>query len=217
MLFRSFCFSLSTRPELYGRSAIRNATRIANPGCYATAIQLLTAPLLPYVKSGAWPTVFGVSGYSGAGTVLAQTPDGQPISNPKVPPESLGGAIRPYSLTDHVHEREAGRHLSRLLPGLNLHSKGVESVQVAFVPVIAPWFSGIICTLSMPLASKATAADIRALYEERYKDESLVRVQAGVPSLADISGNHGAVIGGVQVHSEGERVVVVVSRSLCIL
>jgi len=200
-----------TQSELYERSAIRNATRIANPGCYATAIQLLTAPLLPYVKPGAWPTVFGVSGYSGAGTVLAQTPEGQPISNPKVPPKSLGGAIRPYSLTDHVHEREAGWHLSRLLPGLN---PGIESVQVAFVPVVAPWFSGIICTLSMPLASKAAAADIRALYEEKYKDEPLVRVQAGIPSLSDISDKHGAVIGGVQVHSEGERVVVVVSRSL---
>ncbi|KAL4063429.1 hypothetical protein V8B97DRAFT_1864253 [Scleroderma yunnanense] len=196
-------------PELYDRVAIRNATRIANPGCYATAIQLLTAPLLPYVKSGAWPTVFGVSGYSGAGTVLAQTPDGQPISTPKVPPESLSGAIRPYSLTDHVHEREAGHHLSRLLPGLDLHSKGIDTMQVAFVPVVAPWFSGIICTLSMPLASKAAAADIRALYEEKYKDEPLVRVQADVPSLADVAEKQGVTVGGVQVHSGGERVVVV--------
>ena len=119
--------------------------------------------------------------------------------------------MRPYSLTDHVHEREAGYHLSRLLPGLNLHSKGIEGVQVAFVPVIAPWFSGILCTLSMPLASRATAADIRALYEDKYKDEPLVRVQAGIPGMADISDSHGAVIGGVQVHSGGERVVVVVS------
>lgn len=61
----------------------------------------------------------------------------------------------------------------------------------------------------MPLASKATAADIRALYEEKYKNERLVRVQAAVPSLADIAGKQGAVIGGVQVHSGGERVVVV--------
>ncbi|KAI6129362.1 hypothetical protein EDD16DRAFT_1471367 [Pisolithus croceorrhizus] len=197
-------------PELYNRPAIRDSTRIANPGCYATTIQLLIAPLLPYLKHGCWPTVFGVSGYSGAGTVPSQTPDGQPASIPKIPPESLGGAIRPYSLTDHVHEREAGRHLSRLLhdPSGGC-GKVSDAMQVAFVPVVAPWFSGIICTLSMPLASKATAADIRALYEEKYQNERLVRVQAAIPSLADIAGKHGAVIGGVQVHSGGERVVVV--------
>ncbi|KAI6000816.1 hypothetical protein EDD15DRAFT_2386195 [Pisolithus albus] len=196
-------------PELYNRRAIRNSTRIANPGCYATTIQLLIAPLLPYLKHGCWPTVFGVSGYSGAGTVPGQTADGQPTSIPKIPGESLGGAIRPYSLTDHVHEREAGRHLSRLLLDPSGGSEVSDAMQVAFVPVIAPWFSGIICTLSMPLASKATAADIRALYEEKYKNERLVRVQAAVPSLADIAGKQGAVIGGVQVHSGGERVVVV--------
>jgi N-acetyl-gamma-glutamyl-phosphate reductase/acetylglutamate kinase len=33
--------------ELYGRDTPRTAKRISNPGCYATAVQLLFAPLLP--------------------------------------------------------------------------------------------------------------------------------------------------------------------------
>ncbi|RAL65949.1 hypothetical protein DID88_005610 [Monilinia fructigena] len=53
-------------PELVNRSDIAKATRISNPGCYATAAQLGIAPLVPFL--GGQPTIFGVSGYSGAGT-----------------------------------------------------------------------------------------------------------------------------------------------------
>lgn len=53
-------------PELVQRSKIAQSTRISNPGCYATGSQLALAPILEHM--GAMPTVFGVSGYSGAGT-----------------------------------------------------------------------------------------------------------------------------------------------------
>ncbi|EIW75683.1 bifunctional acetylglutamate kinase/N-acetyl-gamma-glutamyl-phosphate reductase [Coniophora puteana RWD-64-598 SS2] len=189
-------------PELYSRDSIRGATRISNPGCYATAVQLLCAPLLPHLAPGTQPTVFGVSGYSGAGTVAGPPgPDGVLTTAPKVTPESLRNAIRPYALTDHIHEREAGRHLSSLL--------GDGEVKVAFVPAVAPWFSGIIATLSMPLSGKLTARDVRALFEEKYGGERLVSVKSEVPGLGDIEGRNGFVVGGFQVHSSGERAVVV--------
>ncbi|RPD52723.1 bifunctional acetylglutamate kinase/N-acetyl-gamma-glutamyl-phosphate reductase [Lentinus tigrinus ALCF2SS1-7] len=193
-------------PELYGRTAIRASKRISNPGCYATSTQLLVAPLLKYVKPGAWPTVFGVSGYSGAGTITGPTdPDGRPTTLPKVTPESLHGGIRPYALTDHIHEREAGRHLSSLLSP-ELSSTGMK---IAFIPTVAPWFSGITSVLSMPLSEKVTARDVRALYEERYQGEKLVRIKNEVPTLVDVENQHGWTVGGFQVHSEGDRAVVV--------
>ena len=102
---------ISPQIELYGRDNIRAAKRIANPGCYATSTQLLIAPLLPHAVSTAPPTVMGISGYSGAGTVTVTDPDGRPASAPKVTAESLAGGVRPYALTDHIHEREAGFHL----------------------------------------------------------------------------------------------------------
>ncbi|KAH7921999.1 bifunctional acetylglutamate kinase/N-acetyl-gamma-glutamyl-phosphate reductase [Leucogyrophana mollusca] len=191
-------------PELYGRSAIRTSKRISNPGCYATSSQLLIAPLLKYLNWGAWPTVFGVSGYSGAGTVAGSNdPDGRPTTVPKVTPESLAGGFRPYSLTDHIHEREAGRHLSSLL------ADPASPMKVAFIPSVAPWFSGIISTLSMPLSEKVSARDIKALYEEKYAGEKLIHIKAGVPGLQDIENKHGWTVGGFQVHSEGDRAVVV--------
>ncbi|KAI0281766.1 bifunctional acetylglutamate kinase/N-acetyl-gamma-glutamyl-phosphate reductase [Russula aff. rugulosa BPL654] len=191
-------------PELYCRDVIRAARRIANPGCFATSTQLLIAPLLPFLARPAWPSVFGMSGYSGAGTVAgAQGVDGQPTTVPKISPESLNEGVRPYSLTDHIHEREAGVHLSDLLPS------GADSMKVAFVPTVAPWFSGIISVLSMPLSEQLSARELRALYEKKYAEEKLVRLQKDIVEVKDVQNQHGWVVGGFQVHSQGDRAVVV--------
>jgi hypothetical protein len=159
-------------------------------------MQLLIAPLLPYLQPENPPSVFGVSGYSGAGTKSGNTP--------KITPESLEGAIRPYALTDHIHEREASRHLSNIAP---------SPFKLAFVPVVAPWFSGIISTVSVPISKKLRASEVRDLFEDKYRGEHLVKIQKGVPEIKDIAGKHGFVAGGFQVHSSGERVVVVVRLS----
>ncbi|APA11652.1 hypothetical protein sscle_08g064220 [Sclerotinia sclerotiorum 1980 UF-70] len=168
-------------PELVSRSDIAKATRISNPGCYATAAQLGIAPLVPFL--GGQPTVFGVSGYSGAGTK----------PSPKNDVENLTGNIIPYSLTDHIHEREISTQLG---------------VEVAFIPHVAVWFQGIHHSISIPLKEKMTSRDIRNLYQERYAGEKLVKITGEAPSVKNISGKHGVEIGGFGVHSSGKRVVV---------
>jgi N-acetyl-gamma-glutamyl-phosphate reductase / acetylglutamate kinase len=188
---------------------IRSSKRIANPGCFATSTQLLIAPLMPFLARPVWPSVFAMSGYSGAGTVSgAQGPDGRPTTVPKVSSESLRGGVRAYALTDHIHEREAGVHLSRLL------SPGAESMKVAFVPSVAPWFSGIISVLSMPLNKPLSARDLKALYEKKYAEEKLVHLQKDVVEVKDVQDQHGWLVGGFQVHSQGDRAVVVVCATL---
>jgi N-acetyl-gamma-glutamyl-phosphate reductase/acetylglutamate kinase len=205
---RLFSFPFSDLTELYSRDAIRRSKRISNPGCYATSTQLLVAPLLKHLQPGALPTVFGVSGYSGAGTVTGpKDSTGRPTTVSKVTAESLHGGLRPYALTDHIHEREAGRHLSTLLPP-------GSGLKVAFVPAVGTWFSGIQSVLSMPLNGKITAKNVKELYEERYEGEKLIKILKGVPDLKDYENKHGWVVGGFQVHSEGDRAVVVVS-TLC--
>ena len=52
------------QPERF-REQIASARRIANPGCYATGMQLGLAPVIAWAIAP--PQVFGVSGYSGAG------------------------------------------------------------------------------------------------------------------------------------------------------
>ena len=103
-------------PELVDRNKIASAKRISNPGCYATAGQVGLAPLVPYLNG--IPTIFGVSGYSGAGTK----------PSPKNDVNNLTNNIIPYSLTDHIHEREMSRQLGH---------------QVGFTPHVAVWFQGI--------------------------------------------------------------------------
>ena len=169
-------------PELVDRSKIAKATRISNPGCYATAAQLGIAPIVPYL--GGQPTVFGVSGYSGAGTK----------PSPKNNVENLTNNIIPYSLTDHVHEKEMSSQLG---------------VDVAFVPHVAVWFQGITHTISIPLKEKMTSRDIRTIYQERYAGERLLKIIGEAPLVKNIAGRHGVEVGGFAVHSSGKRVVVV--------
>ena len=171
-------------PELVPRQKIHDAIDISNPGCYATGAQLGLAPLLEHF--GGEPSVFGISGYSGAGTK----------PSPKNDVELLTNNLIPYSLTDHIHEREISTQLGR---------------SVAFTPHVAVWFQGIHHTINIPLNKTMTSRDIRQLYQERYAGEKLVKVVGEAPQVKAISGKHGVEIGGFAVHSSGKRVVVCVT------
>ncbi|KAK5174895.1 Protein arg-6, mitochondrial [Saxophila tyrrhenica] len=171
-------------PELVQRNKIASATRISNPGCYATAAQLGIAPLIPHLAAQpAQPTVFGVSGYSGAGTK----------PSPKNDVNNLTDNLIAYSLTDHIHEREISSQLG---------------TAVAFVPHVAVWFAGIHHTISLPLAQQMASRDVRQLYQDRYDTEKLIRVSGESPQVKLIAGKHGVEIGGFAVHSSGKRAVI---------
>jgi len=63
----------------------------------------------------------------------------------------------------------------------------------------------------VPLNDKTRyrASDIVEMFEERYKGEKLIKVKREVPMLGEVEGNHGWTVGGFQVHSKGDRVVLV--------
>jgi len=99
----------------WNREALAGATRIANPGCYATGGQFGLLPLRDFLVRP--PVIFGVSGFSGAG----KTP------SPRNDPERLKDNLIPYALTGHVHEQEISARLGR---------------PVRFHPHVAPFFRG---------------------------------------------------------------------------
>jgi N-acetyl-gamma-glutamyl-phosphate reductase common form len=164
------------------RSAIGAARRIANPGCYATAMQLALAPLVPLLEGPA--SVFGVSGHSGAGS----TP------SPKNDPEALRDNLMPYALTGHVHEREVASQLG---------------CRLFFMPHVAPFFRGITVTVSVALAESASVPQLESRYRDAYGAEPLVRFQQEIPLVRDISEKHGVVIGGLTLAEDGRHAVVV--------
>lgn len=168
-------------PELTRRADLQQSHQISNPGCYATAAQLGIAPLVEHL--GGEPTIFGVSGYSGAGTK----------PSPKNDTELLRDNMMPYSLTDHIHEKEIGNQLG---------------IQVSFSPHVASWFRGIQHTINIPLNKTMTSRDVRQIYQDRYAGEKLVKVSGEAPQVRHIMNRHGVEIGGFAVASSGKRVVV---------
>jgi len=168
-------------PELT-RAHYRGEKRIANPGCYATAMQLAIAPLKDQLAAP--PACFGVSGYSGAGTTPSDRND----------PEKLRDNLMPYALTDHVHEREVTRHLG---------------VPVEFLPHVAPHFRGITLTANLWLQRPLAREAIEKIYRDFYAGEPLVRIVDEAPWVSRIAGRHHAEIGGFALAPGGKRVVVV--------
>lgn len=171
-------------PEL-NRDKIAGARRIANPGCYATALQLAIAPFASNV--GGIPTVFGVSGYSGAGT----TP------SPRNDPDNLRDNLIPYRLTGHNHEREGTRHLG---------------TTIRFMPHVHPAFRGILVTCHVPLRDPTTVSEAQDVLESAYSGEPFVDVQKDIPTLRDGTERLGVLIGGTTVSEDGLGLTVVAAE-----
>lgn len=168
-------------PELT-RNDYNGQKRISNPGCYATAMQLALAPMVMQLSGPA--QCFGVSGYSGAGTSPSDKND----------PEKLRDNLIPYSLTGHVHEREASSQLG---------------VPVQFMPHVAPHFRGLSITANLPLLEATSLQEARQRYRDFYAGEPLIEVQDEAPWISAIAGKHGARIGGFTLSPDGRRLVLV--------
>ncbi len=167
-------------PELT-RARAAGQRRISNPGCYATAMQLALAPMRWLLEGPA--QCFGVSGYSGAGTM----PSG------KNDPDQLRDNLMPYALAGHVHEREVARHA---------HA-------VEFMPHVAPHFRGLTITANLHLREPLTRAAVQAHYLAFYAGEPLVRVLDAAPWVSRVAGQHHAEVGGFTLSDDGRRLVVV--------
>jgi N-acetyl-gamma-glutamyl-phosphate reductase/acetylglutamate kinase len=175
------------------RAKLAGASHISNPGCYATGAQLALLPLLgkkPGV-SGALidesipPHVFGVSGYSGAGTSPSAAND----------PKVLENNILAYKSVAHIHEREVSHQLG---------------TPIRFMPHVGPFFQGIHLTVSAQLKDGSlTPAQLKELYEAFYAGERLVKVKDGVPLVKDVAFHPHVEVGGFQVDPETGRVVIV--------
>ncbi|MFT5139669.1 MAG: N-acetyl-gamma-glutamyl-phosphate reductase [Lysobacterales bacterium] len=158
-------------PERF-RNNIRAAKLISNPGCYATGIQLGLLPVLEYLVGE--PVVFGVSGYSGAGRTPSE----------KNSPDRLRDNLLPYSLTGHVHEKEASHQLGR---------------HVRFMPHVASFFRGISLTISARVDHVATGEKLFNVYFRAYCDEPRLKVMSEIPEVQAVRNTPDVYIGGFSV------------------
>ncbi|GAB3304724.1 N-acetyl-gamma-glutamyl-phosphate reductase [Luteimonas notoginsengisoli] len=168
-------------PELT-RDRYAGQKRIANPGCYASAMQFAITPVRDLIEGPV--QCFGVSGYSGAGTTPSDRNDA----------DKLRDNLMPYALVDHLHEREVSRQ---------------TGLAIEFMPHVAPHFRGLTVTANLHLGEPATIDAVRARYAGRYADEPLLRIDDEAPWVSRIAGRHGAEVGGFTLSEDGRRLVVV--------
>lgn len=171
------------QPERFAE-LIKGATRIANPGCYATGAQLALEPITPWIVGA--PVVFGVSGYSGAG----KTP------SPKNDPEVLRDNLLPYKLADHIHEQEVSRHIAR---------------NIRFLPHVAPFFRGISLSIAATLGAGTSESELLEKYSNFYRGCPLIEVRPGIPEVREVRNTHGVIIGGFTVSAHDPRRVSLVA------
>ncbi|KAL7691588.1 putative N-acetyl-gamma-glutamyl-phosphate reductase, type 1, aspartate/glutamate/uridylate kinase [Plasmopara halstedii] len=178
-----------------GRMRLQGATHIANPGCYATGAQIGLLPLLggkPEVSGKLIdeiipPHVFGVSGYSGAGTNPSMAND----------LKMLQDNIIAYKSVRHIHEQEIGYQLG---------------TAIRFMPHVASYFQGIHLTLSAQLADNGlitSAKQAEELYHEYFANEALIKVQSDVPFVKDNAYHPHVSVGGFQLDPDTGRLVVI--------
>lgn len=178
-------------PELAGlRNLIANSKRVANPGCYATAITLATAPILSIVDSTDI-VVVAASGTTGAGrsakiSLLAS---------------EVSGSLTSYKFGGiHQHTPEIEESLSRLSD---------SAVKISFTPILAPMPRGILATVTARLNKSTDIASLRSLFAAAYDGEEFVTLleEGQLPKTSSVLGSNHAQI-QVAIDEHADRVVV---------
>lgn len=168
---RRFVYGL---PEL-NREEIKEAGSVANPGCFATAIQLA---LLPLAQAGLLGEVHatGITGATGAGQSLQQALHFPwRVNN-----------ISAYKTLTHQHLHEIKQSLEVLQPGKhNIH----------FVPWRGDFARGIFVSCIIPF--NGTSGLARHLYEAYYKDHPFTHVSHDAIDLKQVVNTNKCLI-----HSE---------------
>ena len=155
---RKFIYGL---PEL-NREQIKTANNIANPGCFATTIQL---GLLPLAKAGLLKDVYttGITGSTGAGQSLSATSHFSWRAN----------NIQAYKTLTHQHLGEIHESLHQLQASI-LPSPSGEGPWVRFVPWRGDFTRGIF--ISSQLQCDLSLAELNKLYEDFYAGHPFTHV-----------------------------------------
>ena len=164
-------------PELVDHKLISSANKVANPGCYATAIALSIAPALSLINAEDI-VVVAASGTTGAGRSAKVNLLGSEVMN-NLTSYKFGGI--------HQHTPEIEQILSSI---------SRESVKISFTPVLAPMPRGILATVTAQLTQQSSAEQIREIYQSFYSGSKFVKVLpvGSMPMTSAVLGTNNAQI-----------------------
>lgn len=177
---RTFVYGL---PEMQ-RDLIKSAQNIANPGCFATGIQL---GLLPLAKAGLLKEVHttGITGSTGAGQSLQATSHFTWRAN----------NISTYKVLNHQHLKEIRRSLQLLQPGFN--------GEVNFVPVRGDYPRGIWVTSYMQ--TDLSLEEAVKLYKDFYAGHPFTHVSDKQIDLKQVVNTNKCLI---QLEKTGDKLII---------
>lgn len=142
-------------PEL-NRRAICKASRVANPGCFATCIELGLLPLAKHLMLNSDISVNAITGSTGAGV--------KPSSTSHFSWRNNNMSI--YKAFDHQHIPEIKQSLTQLQTSFN--------AEIDFIPYRGDFPRGIFATLVVK--TKVDLHEITRIYEEYYERDSFVYI-----------------------------------------
>ena len=182
---RSFIYGL---PEL-NREQIKNADSIANPGCFATAIQL---GLLPFAKAGAFLNedvyTTGITGSTGAGQSLSATTHFSWRTN----------NISPYKTLTHQHNAEIIQSLLQAESG-----NRIEDFELNFVPWRGDFARGIF--ISSTFKCNWEKERIMEVFKSAYQNEPFTKISLDPINLKQVVNTNKCL---VNIEIVGNKVVV---------
>ena len=174
-------------PELVDPKLLGNQIRVANPGCYATAISLAIAPVMKEIDASDIVTV-AASGTTGAGRTAKVNLLGSEVMN-NLSSYKFGGV--------HQHTPEIEQMLTDY-QNRSDKSGAHKEVKISFTPVLAPMPRGILATVTAKLLNAASFQDenfFRNLFLDAYSKSAFVELLA-----KDQMPNTRAVLGTNKAH-----------------
>ncbi len=160
-------------PEL-NREDIRTATHIANPGCFATAIQLAIFPLAAAGLLTDEIHVNAITGSTGAGVKPSDTSHFSWRNN----------NISIYKPFGHQHLGEIGQSVRQLQAGFN---KAIN-----FIPVRGNFARGIYVTAYTKCS--LSIEDAKELYKDFYKDSAFTFVVCKNPDMKQVVNTNKGIV-----------------------
>lgn len=176
--------------DLY-EEQIKEASLIANPGCYPTASILGLYPALSYNIIKKDIIIDAKSGTTGAGR-KAQVPSLFCEVYDNFRPYSIGGK--------HRHTPEIEQELSRLTQ---------DTIIVSFNPHLLPIERGILNTIYAPLSQNITLQEIHTLYQETYQNKKFIRILplGQLPETRNVRGSLFCDI-GIAVDNRTQKLII---------
>ena len=161
-------------PELPGaRELIAKSNKVANPGCYATAIALGIAPAVDLADTND-VVVVAASGTTGAGR----------SAKINLIASEVMGSLTSYKFGGvHQHTPEIEEAITR--------STG-KATKISFTPILAPMPRGILATITMKLHAGVTDTQVRGAYEKAYTQEEFVYLlpEGQMPKTSSVLGSN---------------------------